>query len=134
MLSVKKGSVIFNAEVAGGIVLWVVVWLSIHVSGTITSEPLLHSYAAQDCGGTSAEGAAILLMQCPLLVSAGIWNLAMVPAIARLLFRTDIVGSLTFTEWRQAGHPFNIYPRDVTHSHTLMNRPVCETKHWDDSL
>ena len=44
-----------------------------------------------------AEGAAVLLMQCPLLVQAGIWNFAMVLVIARLLFVRDTMGYLTPT-------------------------------------
>jgi len=40
-----------------------------------------------------AEGTAVPLMRCPLLVRAGIWNLFRVPAIAHLLFAKDTVGS-----------------------------------------
>ena len=47
---------------------------------------LLHSYAAQGCGVASlAEGMAVPLIQFPLRVRAGIWNLARVPAIAHRL-------------------------------------------------
>ena len=55
-------------------------------------------------------------MQCPLLVKAGICNLFMVPAIARLLFAKDTVASLTSTNscW-QMGCLFNVHPKDVTH-------------------
>ena len=42
---------------------------------------LLRLCAAQGCGIASlAEGTAVPLMQCHLLVRAGIWNLAMVLA------------------------------------------------------
>ena len=56
--------------------------------------PLLpRPYAARGCGVASlAEGVAVPLMRCPLLVRAGICNLAMVPVIARLLFTKDAVG------------------------------------------
>ena len=39
---------------------------------------------------SSAEGAAVPLMQCTLLVRAGICNLFMLLAIARLLFAKDL--------------------------------------------
>ena len=59
--------------------------------------PLL-SFAAQGYGVVSlAEGAVVLLMQCPLLVRAGIWNLFMMLEIARLFFVKDTMGSLTST-------------------------------------
>ena len=45
-----------------------------------------------------AGSVTVPLMQFPLLVRAGIWNLAMVPAIARLVFTMDTVGSLTSTD------------------------------------
>ena len=61
-------------------------------------DKLSPSYAAQGFGITSlAEGVAVLLMKCPLLVRAGIRNLVMVPAIARLLFMKDTGGFLTST-------------------------------------
>ena len=44
-----------------------------------------------------AEGTAVPLMRCPLLVRAGIWNLAMVPAIANILFTKDNIRFLTST-------------------------------------
>ena len=55
------------------------------------------------------------------LVRAGIWNLAMVPAIACLFFTKDTVGSLKCTDecW-QMGIPFNVHLRDGAH-------PVRET-------
>ena len=48
-------------------------------------------------GASMAEGTVVPLMQCPLLVRAGIWNLTMVPEIAQLLFAKDTVGSLAST-------------------------------------
>ena len=74
------------------------------------------------------ERVAVLLMQCPLLVRAGICNLFMVPAIARRPFTKDTVGCLTYINlcW-QTGCQFNINQRDGTHTHTLMNHPACET-------
>ena len=44
-----------------------------------------------------AEVTDVPLMQCPLLVRAEIWNLAIVLAIACLLLMKDTVGSLTST-------------------------------------
>ena len=63
-----------------------------------------------------AEGAAVPLMQFPLLVRARIWTLATVPATARLLFAKDTVESLTSTNkcW-QTGSQFKVHPRDGTH-------------------
>ena len=62
-----------------------------------------------------AEGGAVLLMQCPLLVRAEIWNLFKVLVIVHLLFTKEIMGSLTSTnEYWQMGHPFNVHPRDGT--------------------
>ena len=76
-----------------------------------------------------SEGIWGPLMQCPLLVKAGIGNLAMVPAIAHLLFVKDFNGI------------FNIHrlmPADGTPSlmsicvmaHTMMNHLACETSGW----
>ena len=59
---------------------------------------LLLSYAAQGYGVTSlAEGMAVPMVQCLLLFRAGICNLYMVPAIARLLFAKNTMESLTST-------------------------------------
>ena len=42
----------------------------------------------------------------PAVVRAGIWNLAMMPAMAQRLFSKDTVGSLTsINEREQTGHP-----------------------------
>ena len=64
-----------------------------------------------------AEGKAVPLMQCPLLVRARNCNLSMVLAIAHLLFAKDTVGSLTSTnECWQMGRSFNVHPNDTTHT------------------
>ena len=74
------------------------------VSGTLFGKNLLPKgillllYAAQGCGLASlAEGTVVPLMQCPLSVMAGIWNLIIVPAIAHILLAKDTVGSLLST-------------------------------------
>ena len=57
---------------------------------------LLLSYAVQSCEVTSlVEGMAVPLMHFPLWVRAGIWKLAMVPAMGCLLCMEDTVRSLT---------------------------------------
>ena len=55
-----------------------------------------------------SEDGAVPLMQFPLLVRAIIWNLAMVLAIAHLLFVKDTMRSLTATNkcW-QMGQMFD---------------------------
>ena len=45
-----------------------------------------------------AEGAAVLLMQSPVLLRTGIWNLALVLAITHVLFVKDTMISLTSTD------------------------------------
>ena len=65
--------------------------------GTTLQQQLL-LYAAQVYRvAYLAEGMARPLMKYPLKVRAGIWNLFMVPEIARLLFVKDNVGSLMST-------------------------------------
>ena len=52
----------------------------------------------KDVGVASlAEGVSVLLMQCPLSVRAGIWNLFRWLAVAHPLIAKDIVGSLMFS-------------------------------------
>ena len=64
-----------------------------------------------------AEAQTMPLMQCPLLVRAGIWDLFSVPAIARLLFVKDNMGSLTAAnKCLQTGHPGS-QPFDGQHTH-----------------
>ena len=46
-------------------------------------------------GASSAEDTVVTLMQCPLLVTAGICNLFRVPAIAHQLFTKDTTDFLT---------------------------------------
>ena len=72
---------------------------------------LLHSWVAQGCGVASlAEGTAAALMHFPLLVMAGIWNLFMMPATARLRFAKDTMGY--FMSINKCWH---IRPRDCTY-------------------
>ena len=62
---------------------------------------LLRSYSAEGCGEASlADGVAVPLMQCTLLVRAGIGNLL---TIARLLSTKDAVGSFAMTVYRWDG-------------------------------
>ena len=66
----------------------------------------IHSFCMQSvsAGGIIAGGAAVLLMQCPLQVRAGICNLFKMPVITRLFFANDTVRSLTpIGHWRQMG-------------------------------
>ena len=84
----KRQSLHHHRQVGGLLVFYCL------LSGVASSA--LHSYAAQGCGVVSlAEGAAVPLMQRLLLVRAGIWNFAMVPAIACLLFTKDTMGPFT---------------------------------------
>ena len=67
-----------------------------------------------------AEGAAVYL-----LVKAGIWNLAMVPVIACLLFTKDTHGIFNIHKRMLAnGRLFNVHPWDGTH---IDESPACET-------
>ena len=90
-----------------------------------------HLYAEKGCVEASpAQGTAVPLKKCPLLVSTEICNLFMLLAIARLLFVQDTMGSLTSTnECWQIGFPFNVHLGDGTHIDESL--PV---KHQNDSL
>jgi len=64
----------------------------------------------------------------PAVVKSGIWNLVMVPTIARLLFAKDTLGYLTSTnECWQIVRLINSHPRDSTH---FDESPACETLGW----
>ena len=105
---------------------WVVIQIHIKNLGDC-----LHSSSSFICstrmwGRINSEGTAVLLMHCPLLVRVGIWNLAMVLAIACVLFVKDTNGSLASTnECWQIERPFDFHLRD---GNALMNRPASEPK------
>ena len=98
---------------------------------------MLLSCAAQSYRVASlAEGTAALLMQCPLYVRTGIWNLFRVPAITRPHF--DAVWSPAIT-WHCG--ILNVHQRMPAHgtfsltsiqgtAQTLMNHSACKTPGW----
>jgi len=75
--------------------VWFVMFTQITISPgkKKTGKLLILLWAAQACWvASSAEGAAVPLMWCPLLwVKVAVWNLFMVLAIAHLLFAKDTI-------------------------------------------
>lgn len=67
-------------------------------------------------GSIICWGTAVPLIQFPLSVRAGIWNLFMVLTIAHLFFGKDTVSSLTSTnQCCETGCQFNVNLRGSTH-------------------
>ena len=84
-----------------------------------------HLCAAQGCRVVSLdEGVAVLQMHCPLLIMAGILNLAKVLTIELPTLHKEHHGVFTV---HQKCWQWDTHLTFQGTAHTLMNHPVCET-------